>query len=155
MTPPATRTRRNRQLRIVPGPVVRSFGLSKPVFPETTPGSWHRRDGGGTSGKNADRTAPICGRSAIVHAEPFWLRGPRRISYQGPGTRSCLTPPQLLSAAVYSYMTHVIQQQREISRICQGLLICVCYSGARLPFPTGRALRKPYEIKALASKTRS
>jgi hypothetical protein len=39
--------------------------------------------------------------------------------------------------------------------IWQVFLICVCYSGARLPFPTKRVLWKPYEIKVLASETRS
>jgi hypothetical protein len=55
---------------MVLGPAVRTFGLSKLVFLETTEGSWNRRDGGGTSGKNEGRTAPIFGSSAIVYAGP-------------------------------------------------------------------------------------
>ena len=39
-------------------------------------------------GKNDGRTAPIFGSSAIVHVEPAWPRGPRRISYQCPEKRS-------------------------------------------------------------------
>jgi hypothetical protein len=39
--------------------------------------------------------------------------------------------------------------------MCQVFLICVCYSGAWLPFPNGRVLQKLHKIKVLASETRS
>src|SRR5262245_18333202 len=40
----------------------------------------------------------MCGRSAIVHVEPAWTRGPRRLSYQCLEKRSSVTPPPSLSS---------------------------------------------------------
>jgi hypothetical protein len=74
------------------------------------------------------------GSSAIVHAELAWPRGPRRLSDQGPGKRSCMTPPPLLSSCGILLHDACYTAIIGMSMIFLAFfLICVGYTFAFLP----------------------
>ena len=84
-----------------------------------------------------------------------WPRGPRRISYQWPETRSSVAPPTSLSNCWILLHYACYTAINQMSTIFMLILIYMCCTFEFLPFPVGKGLRKPYEINDLSIETRS